>query len=411
MQTKRHLPSLLSLIVLVISLLLLVGLSALLTLASFIYLFKPAGNDPASTMISAAAFGFMAVVLGVCAWFVLKKVRGQAQADLPFNLQFRKWLWILIPVVAFVSLLFGGLISIAELPWLSWLFLPALTLFVIALPIWLFLGAASNGIESGPRWRFFSVLGLSMTLSPFIMVVLELVALAVIIIAGAFYVVATNPQIALEIQSLNIAMDSAANQEAVMRLLAPYLSNPFLIAVGIGYIALLVPMIEELLKPLAVWLFAKQIDTPAQGFALGALSGAGFALMESLNASADGSMSWAFVVGARTGTSVLHITTSALVGWGIASAFKQKRARRFFAPYAAAVLIHGLWNACAAGAGLTANGQFFGKPEWLFNLTPALLCGLLVMGIGVIALLIASNRKLRTESPHSKEEVKVESPA
>ncbi|MBL8062620.1 MAG: PrsW family intramembrane metalloprotease [Anaerolineales bacterium] len=202
------------------------------------------------------------------------------------------------------------------------------------------------------------------------------------------------------------------DDQAILNMLTPYLTNPALIMIGIGYIALLVPLIEELLKPLAVWLLGKRIASPAQGFALGMLSGAAFALIESLNASADGSTGWAIIVSARAGTSILHMTSSGLVGWGIASAFKEKRIGRLFGAYISAVLIHGVWNACAAGAGISAIGESIGRPDWVFNYTPALICGLMVMGLGMIAILLASNRKLQNNTaPTHIEEEKVESKA
>ncbi len=61
-------------------------------------------------------------------------------------------------------------------------------------------------------------------------------------------------------------------------------------------------------------------------------------------------------------------------------------------------MIHGIWNASAIGTGLSAIGESIGKPEWLFNFAPALICGLLVMGVGMFVVLLASNRKLRNIS-------------
>ncbi|HNC09473.1 MAG TPA: PrsW family glutamic-type intramembrane protease, partial [Anaerolineales bacterium] len=107
----------------------------------------------------------------------------------------------------------------------------------------------------------------------------------------------------------------------------------------------------------------------------------------------------------------LHMTSSGLVGWGIASAFKEKRWGRLAGAYLSAVLIHGVWNACAAGAGISAIGESLGKPEWVFNYTPAMICGLLVMGIGMVAVVLASNRKLRHSQIQPIIEEKVESPA
>jgi signal transduction histidine kinase len=398
MQTKQtHWASLLTLIVIGISLLFLLSLSALLGLGSLVELFTETGEgvEPASGMISSAAFGFLGLVLIICGWIVLQKTRGVESADLPFNFPFPTWLWILIPGMVIISILVGGLVTLAELPWLNWIVLPLLTVLVIASPIWLVFGIATRGIELGPRWRFFSVFSLSLTIAPVLMVVIELVMVVLVILVGAVYIAISQPELVSELEAMTLRFNENMSQEALLAMLAPYLRNPILIATGIGYIAIIVPLIEEMLKPLAVWLFARKIASPAQGFALGVLSGAAFALFESLNASADGSTTWAVIVTARTGTSLLHMMTSGLVGWGIASAFGERRISRFFAAYASAVLIHGIWNAAAAGTGIAAIGEMIGRPEWVFTVAPALVCGLITLVVGIGAMLIASNRKLR----------------
>lgn len=407
MQTKKtHWASLLTLIVIGASLLFIFSLAALLGIGSLIDLFGQTG-EPAAGMISAVAFGFLGLVLFICGWIVLQKTRGLESADMPINFPFPPWSWIVLPSMVIISILVGGLVTLAKLPWLNWILLPFLTVFVIALPIWLVFGIATRGIELGSRWRFFSIFSLSLTLAPFLMVVLEILALSMIIVGGAVYVAFTQPELANELQALALRVNETLSQEAVLAILAPYLRNPILIATGIGYIAIIVPLIEELLKPLAVWFFARKLASPAQGFALGVLSGAAFALFESLNASADGTTTWAVIVTARTGTSLLHMMTSGLVGWGIASAFGERRIGRFFAAYALAVLIHGIWNAAAAGTGIVALGETIGRPEWVYTVAPALVCGLMTLVVGISAMLIASNRKLRAQPA----EVKVESPA
>jgi RsiW-degrading membrane proteinase PrsW (M82 family) len=165
-----------------------------------------------------------------------------------------------------------------------------------------------------------------------------------------------------------------------------------------GFIAVLVPLIEELLKPLAVWLFASTLDSPAQGFLFGALSGAAFALFESLNASADASTTWAVIIGGRIGTGILHITASAFVGLGIGYAFKEKRYGLLLACYGAAVFAHSLWNASALGLAFTGLSQLTGNAEWLV-LSPFLLCNLLALGMIFLAVLVASNKKLQNAAP------------
>ena len=398
MQTnKTHWPSILILIVFALSAGAVLLLSFGLGINSLIDLFSKKG-DPAGEMISAFAFGFEMVVLFICSWFVLQKVMGREQADLSFKFPFAGWQIFAIFVMVVFSVILGGLVAYTEIKWLTWIILPVLTMFVIVPPIWLLFGIGTNGIELGSRWRLFSILGLSMTVGPVIMIVLELVLLVFIIIVGFLVVAIQNPILFRELVRIGQILKNETNQDVVLKMLAPYISNPIVIASGLGYIAVLVPMIEELFKPLAVWIFARKLESPAQGFAMGLLCGAAFALIESLNASGDGSMSWPVIVSIRAGTSLLHMTASGLVGWGIVSAFREKRILRFFAAYFTAVSIHGIWNACAIGVGLSAIGESIGRPGWLFNYIPAMLGGMAILGVGMFVVLAASNRKLRNAS-------------
>ena len=396
MQTKKtHWPSLLTLIVLGIGAAFVLLISFGLGVNSIIGLFTD-GIDPAGGMISSFAFGFEFIILILSFWFILQKTMGREQADQPFKFPFASWQIIAgINIVIFAAVI-GGISAYAEIAWLNWIILPALTILVIVPPIWMLFGIGTNGIDLGPRWRFFSVLGLGMTVGPILMIILEMILLVVIILAGFIYLAVQKPDLFQEIINLTQQLQNETNADFILNSVAPYIANPAVIATLLGYIAFLVPMIEELLKPLAVWIFAKKIESPAQGFAMGMLSGGAFALLESLNASGDGSVSWPVIVSIRAGTSLLHMTASGLVGWGIVSAFQEKKAGRFFAAYFSAVAIHGIWNACAVGAGISTIGELIGKPEWLFNIIPAAISGMAVLGVGMFVVLIASNRKLRS---------------
>jgi RsiW-degrading membrane proteinase PrsW (M82 family) len=400
MQTNKiHWASLLILIVLGLG-----ASSALLVafglgVSSLIGLFSDAA-DPAAQMISAFTFGFEGIVLLMCSWFVLQKTMGREQAGAPFRFPFAGWQTVAIIGLAITSVAIGAAVVFTEVEWLAWLILPVLTVLVIVPPIWLLFGIGTSGMELGPRWRIFSILGLSMTLGPLVMIVAELVLLAGGIILGAIFLAMQQPDLVQEFGRLGAMLQNEVNQDTILKNLAPDISNPILIAAVVGYIAVVVPLIEELFKPLAVWIFARKLESPAQGFVLGLLSGAAFALVESLNASGGGTEGWPLIVSIRAGTSLLHITTSGLVGWGIASAFREKRILRLFAAYFSAVTIHGVWNACAVGAGLSLVGEVIGKPEWLFNILPAALGGMSILGVGMLFVLIASNRRLRN-SPSS----------
>lgn len=317
MQTKKtHWASIFILFVFGISILFLFLIVTLLGIGSLVDLFKESG-DPVVEMIGAAAFGFEIVLLLICGWFVLQKAMNRDIADRPFIPPFADWQLIPVIGLAFIGVTIGGLAAYSEIKWLGWLIMPLATILVIVPPIWLLFGYGSRGLEAGPRWRVFAVLGLGMTVGPVIMVVLELVILIGVIIAGTVLLAILEPTTFQDLIQLSQIIQTETNEDVLLNLLAPYISNPYAIAIGIGYIALIVPLIEELLKPLAVWLFASKIESPSQGFVLGLLSGAAFALIESLNASADGTTSWPIIVSVRAGTSILHITASGLMGWGI----------------------------------------------------------------------------------------------
>ncbi len=360
-------------------------------------------SDPAGLMIASFAFGFEAAALGWCAWFVAQKARGLERADEAFEFPFAAWqIPAAIALCAF-ALSIGGAIALVDIAWLSWFVLPALTLSIIVLPIWVLFGIGTWGIGTGSRWRFFAILGLSMTLAPAVITVFELASALLLAAGGVAYLAVAQPALLDEIVNIVTHINAKTSPEALLDLLAPLITNPALLAVGIGYLAVIVPLIEEALKPLALWLFIKRIESPAQGFALGMLCGAAFAMFESLNASADGTIHWPMIVSIRAGASLLHLFTSALVGWGIVSAFEGGRFGRLAVAYFTAVLIHGVWNVAAVGVGLSAIGESIGRPEWLFRFLPALFCGLLVMGIGMFAALVASNRRLRREVALSRE--------
>lgn len=398
MQTKTHYPSTFTFITLALSVLLLLAVGFALALGSLISLFGQM-NDAAEQMIMAFAFGFLCLLLMLCAWFVLEKMRNKESADAPFELPFSGWQIFAAFGMTIISIGVGAMITLLDHQVLSWVFLPTLTIFVIVPPVWLIFALGAHGLALGARWRFFSIFGIGLTAAPLIIIILEFIVLFFGALGAAIYVGVTQPEAFAELKFVAEQLANLTNEEAMLELLAPYLTNPMILAVGIGYIAVVVPLIEELIKPLGVWLFAKQIESPAQGFALGLLSGAAFALFESLNASADASVSWGAIATARAGTSLLHITLSGIMGWGIVSAFKEKQYGRFFGAYFAAFLIHGMWNGAAAGTGISAIGEALGKPEWLFTFAPALLCGLLILGIGMFVVLIAANRKLKHTPP------------
>lgn len=361
---------------------------------SSIFALATNGDDPAASMIAAVSAALEGLILAVGAWFVLQKTIGREQADVSPAFPFANWHVFTALGLGGIALLIGGLAAFSEIKWLALLLLPILTILIIAPPIWIMLGLGTKGLDLGPRWRVWGIIGVGMTVGPLIMIVLEIV-IAIVLVLGASIYLAVQPGMAEEIIRLGNFLENETNPEVMLRTLGPYVMNPAVITAALTYIALIVPLIEELLKPLGVWLFARKIESPAQGFALGLLSGAAYALVESLGASGRGGPDWTVVVAIRAGTSFLHITTTGLMGWAIIAAWRERRILRLLATYAAVVVLHGLWNGSTIGTSLAVIASTIGESNWIFTIVPAAICGMLVLAIGMVAVLLASNRRAR----------------
>lgn len=392
---KTHWPSIVILGILAIGILFFLVIFLLMSLTSIMQLFEDSGSL-VDNMIIAFAAGSQLVVLLACTWFVLQRSMGKESAFASIKFPFAAWLIFVIPLIVVVSISIGGAVAMYANQYLSWGILPLATLLVIIPPIFLFIGLGSREIETGPRWRIWATLGLGLTISPLMIIALELLVLVFAVVIVTLFLT-FQPEKLQEILNFTELLNRQTNEEEAFNLLVPYLSNPGVIAALLGYVALIGPLIEEMLKPLAVWLFARNIEKPSQGFILGMISGGAFALMESLNASANGSEAWPLVVGVRAGTSLLHIMLSGLMGYAIVGAFQEKRFGRLLATYSTVVLIHGVWNACAIAAGLSVSGELLGKPEWITTYLLASIAGIFVLGGGMLVVLIASNRKVRSE--------------
>jgi hypothetical protein len=185
--------------------------------------------------------------------------------------------------------------------------------------------------------------------------------------------------------------------EQILNSLRPFVTNPFVIFALLSYGAVLVPLIEELIKPLGVWFLAGKDITPRQGFVYGALCGAGYALFESLAVSSNG-QDWAFIILARAGTGVIHITTTALSGWALASAWEKNKYLQLGITYLTVVTIHGLWNGLTISAGINAipNIQEVSRLNAVVGrIGVGAPLGLVVLLVGCLWLLVLANRILR----------------
>ncbi len=287
--------------------------------------------------------------------------------------------------------------GISTLPALSWLLLPPLHLLALGIPILWLLWFGGRGLNVGSPQRAWGVFGAGLVLAPLLILLLELVAVLAILLLVALFL-ASQPELVRELMQLAESLRAAdLNPEQISRLMAPYLANPRVPFTLLIFFSGLVPLIEELLKPIGVWFLSGRNLTPAQGFLAGLLSGAGYALFENLALSSQAEM-WAFAVTARAGTSLLHMVTAAISGWALALAWREGRYLRLVLSYLAVMLIHGLWNglsllafASALELDMAARARALLLP--LGQLAPI---GLGVLTLATFVLLAVFNRRLRS---------------
>jgi hypothetical protein len=401
--SQTHLPSLLGSIIFALSGLFLLSIGLLMGFAAF---FSLVTGEPIQTQqtIFFLAFSFEAALLFAAAFFSLQKTLQKPSADQGSVVSISRPQILIGMLVAAGAILIGSLIG--GIKPVNWLVLPILTIPAVVLPLGVLLALGTQALPLGSRWQSWSVLGLGMSLTPFLLLALEAVV-AIILFVGVVAYITTQPELVSELQSLSQKiMIFGPQSEATLDLLSPFLTKPGVIITALLYIAILVPAIEEPLKPLGVWLLAGRLDTSAQGFTLGALSGAGYSLIETVGVSGQAG-EWASLLFTRIGTGLLHITTSALMGAAIVLAWRERRHLRLIGTYLLAILLHGLWNAFAMLFTFSTIAEFLDQPGRLGTLQPLLITVMSVLALGLFAILMISNRRMRKTIPPSPSELTI----
>lgn len=267
----------------------------------------------------------------------------------------------------------------------------------ILLPALTFAWVGAGGLIQASRRRLFAILGLSLTGSTLLAIILQFAAILFIAMA-ALIVVDLPPDLPAKLSKLAAEIEAIQNPDELLNFLLPYLLQPEVLAIVFIMVALIAPLSEEPMKPLAVWLLGRELRSPAEGFALGAISGAGFAIIEgALSLNQMTTMPF-FGILARLAASLMHVTLSAIIGWGIASLVLKKKWLPFLGAYLISVSLHGLWNASAV---LTVYGALRITQETDILSGGILLAGLCLLAMAVIAMLLALpllNARLRRQA-------------
>lgn len=243
--------------------------------------------------------------------------------------------------------------------YISFVFLPLLQFGIVILPlIWLLVTGRRN-LSVPSSQHDWGLATFSLTVTVPLIILVEAIIVLVLVIAGVMYLQTWNPGLTQEFSvTVDRLMNSGGDNEAVLRIIRPYLTQPTVMYSIFAVMAGLIPLLEELLKPLALWFFAGRPLTPKEGLLGGMICGAAFALFESLGSLVSiESVSWASVAIGRIGTGILHVTASGLVGWGMAKAWSEGRIGVLAGAYLAAFGLHSLWNLSALMTGFRELAQ------------------------------------------------------
>jgi PrsW family intramembrane metalloprotease len=383
-----HIPSIWQLGLSLIAILALWSMAVSMAALGLVQRFSPASAavDPLPFFLMSAGLFLVGALLLPSAGYALRRLMGRSSAP---SVSVGGFLIPLI-VIALVPLALLAGSWVASQQELAWLLLPPFHILAISLPILFITYLAIHGLSLGSPQRFWGIFAAGSFLGPVLIFTAEIMVLLAVLAIGVLWL-SSQPGL---ISSLTAQMEKLQNgsisPEQVQQLLLPYLTKPaVIISIGI-FAAVIVPLIEELLKPIGVWFLVGTSLTPAGGFVAGILCGAGYALIESLGLASSGE-EWASLAVARMGTAGIHIITTGLSVWALALAWRQNRYLRLGGVYLFNVLYHGLWNALTLAIVVTSlprlgNMSMYSGLEQVAKVAPAVLVGMAILSItGLLA--------------------------
>jgi hypothetical protein len=209
---------------------------------------------------------------------------------------------------------------------------------------------AGDKLSFRRRW---ASLNAGLWVSPFIALILELFTVAPLAIAFLF---STTYRVNLEPMIVDLMRGRPIQPDVLTDLTANLIEDPVILLTIFAYVGVFVPLVEELVKTIAVWPLLRRGLKMSEAFTCGALAGAGYALFEAFFLAQPGD-EWALVMVARAGATLMHMFTTGVAAVGVARAYQMKSFSAALPYYFGAVSLHALWNFAALTLGV---GFFYG---------------------------------------------------
>lgn len=347
-------------------------------------------TSQAAVVTYAWAAALMALVAALSAYFALRRVAGSPVAPRGMGSFAAATVFLLV----WPLLIWAGSSTVSG-PWI-----PMLHILCLVIPLWWLFQLARQSLPPLSPQRAWGLAAVSIVLTPAILILLELFFGLIVLLLLTFKLVSA-PGLANQLNHILAELQANPTAPGILQeAWQSLVSMPGFIFVLLAMVAGIIPVLEELIKPLGIWFTAGRSNPPAGGWVAGLICGAAFALVESLGVSANFSgPEWVQLVIQRTGTGLLHMTACALVGWGLASAWERKEFLKLIGAFCAAVALHCAWNAVSILLGVQPflkSASPLGDAGVLSRFLPNSLLALLVAGM--LAILIAMNWHLRKEA-------------
>jgi hypothetical protein len=182
-----------------------------------------------------------------------------------------------------------------------------------------------------------------------------------------------------------------------------FLNNREELALALLTVAVVPPLVEETAKGLGVRLLISPRSSKTTAFVLGVVAGASFgtveALLYGLGGFGDAGTDWWSLMLMRGGSTATHALASGLVGLGWYQVLALGKPLSGFLHYAAAVALHGFWNALIVLVGSRLVIPWEGLSDsHLVLLVYAVMAPVALL---VLATLFVASRRLRERAPVS----------
>ncbi len=392
---KPHIPSIAQFVLSGLGLLALWGL-ALVYVVMGVVDFSAANQNSQTASLFLVAIDFFVLgllVLPSLVFSLMRMINHPLSNPISRTPRFQLAIILLWPLILYL----GNLFIQAE-DWSAYLFPVTQVLAVLLLVYWFFSIATLGMIRTSPQ-RSWGLLASGMFGGTGLSILIELLGILLLLI-GFIALVILIPSLQDEINRLATRISTVGNDmDALMRILTPYFSKPAIIISLILSTSIIVPLIEEALKPVGLWFLSRKNLSSAEGFMGGVISGAGFAIVESLfNTAQVMGDTWILVSSMRFGTTLIHMLASGLVGWGLAGAWTQRKYLRLAGAYLGAVILHGGWNAMAIFFSVNQLSSTQ-PPVSLISSSKLLIVGLGVWALIAFILLLFVNSQLRKCKP------------